>query len=129
MSAFLKKYPRALIKRHPKANGWTIDLIQRAGTKPKRVAATYASIPWAHRAACQKLGLKVEPTPPVEVKARPALPAPGDLPRPKDYGFCNTCRRPMRPAGSKVADYPGTTLRHREGLCQSCNKTARRAAR
>lgn len=124
MSKFPKKYPRALIKRHPKANGWTIDLIQRAGAKPKRISATYASVPWAHRAARQKLGLKVDPAPVVEVKPRPALPAPSQLPKlkAKDYGTCIHCERPMRKAGTKLSEYPGTVLRQREGICQSCNK-------
>lgn len=59
MSAFIKKYPRALVKPTANATGFTIDLIQRAGAKPKRVKATYASIPWAHRAALLKLGYPV----------------------------------------------------------------------
>jgi len=61
MSTFTKTYPRALVKPHPKLHGWTIDLIQRAGAKPKRVAATYSSIPFAFRAARLKLGLPVSP--------------------------------------------------------------------
>ena len=126
MSAFMKKYPRALIKRHPNANGWTIDLIQRAGTKPKRVAATYASIPWAARAARQKLGLPTGPLPKVEVKPRPALPAPAELHTPKnDFGTCVRCERPMRKANTKLTDFPGTVLRQREGICQSCSKAGR----
>ncbi|WP_314325472.1 hypothetical protein [Paenarthrobacter ilicis] len=136
---FVKKYPRALIKRHQNANGWTIDLIQRAGVKPKRVAATYASIPWATRAARQKLGLPVAA---VQAAHRPTLPTPAELsqgleqlkrpvpPKPKkDAGHCNQCNRAMRPAGTKTADYPDTVLRQRAGLCQSCHNSNNRAAR
>jgi hypothetical protein len=125
-----KKYPRAKISRHPNLNGWVIDLIQRDGAKPKRVAATYATIPWADHAARLKLGLN--PTPPKPLVTKPApirqapaavlTPKPAPKPRePKNAGTCIPCGRDMRPAGTKASDYPGTVLRQREGLCQSCN--------
>lgn len=108
-----KRYPRATVKRHPNLNGWVIDLIWRAGAKPQRVAATYASIPWAHKAARRKLGLK--------------SPAPGNTASAgQATGTCDTCGRPMRPAGSRASAYPGTMLRQREGLCQPCNQKAKR---
>lgn len=141
MSAFVKKYPRARVAPHPTLNGWTIDLIQREGAKPRRIAATYASITWAHRAARTKLGLPPGPIPAAQTIPRPTLPAPATLTQPatqpvrkpspiggRASGTCNTCNRPMRPAGSKASDYPGTTLRQREGLCQSCNQKAKKEA-
>lgn len=107
---FVKTYPRARVSRHPKLNGWVIDLIQRENASPRRVAATYSSIHWADKAARLKL-----PAP------RPTRAAPVD-----GHGICGPCGRPMRPAGAKAADFPGTTLRQREGLCQSCNQRALR---
>jgi hypothetical protein len=134
MSAFVKKYPRAKVSRHARINGWVIDLIQRDGARPRRVAATYVSAAFAGRAARVKLGIKDLPaqTPPT-LTGRPApLPAPAavEVPRtraPKgerSTGICTPCERPMRPAGTKAADYPGTTLRQREGLCQTCHQKA-----
>ncbi|MET4094588.1 hypothetical protein [Arthrobacter sp. UYCu712] len=64
MSSFPKKYPRAKVSRHATLDGWVIDLIQRKGAKPKRVAATYSSIAWADRAARLKLGCKTADLPP-----------------------------------------------------------------
>lgn len=113
MSSFTKTYPRAKVSRHPNLDGWVIDLIQRAGAKPKRVAATYSTIAWADKAARLKL--------PAPRPVRAAHPAAG-------FGTCTPCGRPMRPAGSLAADHPGTTLRQREGLCQSCNARAKREA-
>ncbi|MHC6592404.1 hypothetical protein [Arthrobacter sp. C152] len=133
MSTFVKKFPRAKVSRHATLDGWVIDLIQRETAKPKRVAATYASIAWAHRAAHVKLGIPVPattPAAPAPVRAVPAEvlpPKPAPKPRAtKDYGICKPCGRPMRPAGSKAADYPGTTLRQRDDLCQSCCQTQKR---
>lgn len=137
MSSFIKKYPRAKVSRHPNLNGWVIDLLQRETAKPKRVAATYSTIAWADRAARAKLGLKPRPMP-APSPVRPAAtvveaPAPEGFqlfvkPTPVDqgYGICSPCNRPMRPAGSKPADYPGAVLRQREHLCQSCNQKAKR---
>jgi hypothetical protein len=110
MSTFIKTYPRAKVSRHPSVNGWVIDLIQRAGAKPQRVSATYSSIVWADKAARLKL-----PAPRL-TRAAPVV----------GHGICNPCGRPMRPAGAKAADYPGTTLRQREGLCQPCNQRIKR---
>lgn len=121
-----KAYPRARVSRHATLNGWVIDLIQREGGKPKRVAATYSTIPWAYRAALTKLGIKIPPAAPpgtahakapesspgLEVSHRPAL----------GPGTCHKCERPMRRQGTKATDHPGTVLRQREGLCQSCCK-------
>ncbi|WMI32995.1 hypothetical protein SEA_PEGGYLEG03_54 [Arthrobacter phage PeggyLeg03] len=143
MSTTVKKYPRAKVSRHATLDGWVIDLIIRENAKPKRVNATYASIPWARRAAQIKLGVKVDPAP----TSRPhPLPAPAPTPAPaapkfevferpktvavtKDAGTCGKCERPMRPAGSKASDHPGTVLRQRAGLCQSCHQAATRPAR
>lgn len=144
MSSFTKKYPRAKVSRHPNLNGWVIDLIQRETAKPKRVAATYSSIPWADRAARAKLGLKPRPllpTPAPAPEGTPWVPAPVldveapapavepvAVTRPVDQGcgICDRCIRPMRPAGSKPTDYPGAVLRQRANLCQSCNQKAKR---
>lgn len=126
MSSFIKKYPRAKISRHATLDGWVIDLIQRETAKPKRVAATYASITWAHRAAHVKLGLPVPAMKPsnearVEAPVQPTpAPRPAKAPDLRDHGTCKPCNRRMRPAGTKIADYPGTVLRQRDGLCQSC---------
>jgi hypothetical protein len=136
-TTFVKKYPRALVKRHATLDGWVIDLMLRENAKPKRVNATYASIPWAARAARIKLGVNPGPAPakaprPIEAPA----PAPAQFevferpaPVKQDAGTCERCKRPMRPAGTKAADYPGTTLRQRKGLCQSCHQAATRPAR
>ncbi len=138
-----RKFPRAKVSRHKTLDGWVIDLLLKANAKPMRVNATYASIAWAHKAAIQKLGVKTgtpAPASPLAVKrlitaaevpshdrldevALTRLTAP--LPT---KGTCNRCHRPMRPAGSKAADYPGTTLRQREGLCQSCHQSSKRLA-
>lgn len=146
MSTTVKKYPRAKVSRHATLDGWVIDLILRENAKPKRVNATYASIPWARRAAQIKLGVKVDPAPtsrphplPIPAAATLAAPlAPADpefevferpTPVAKDPGTCGKCKRSMRPAGTKAADHPGTTLRQRKGLCQSCHQAATRPAR
>jgi hypothetical protein len=124
-TSFVKKYPRAKVTRHPSLNGWVIDILLRETAKPKRVSATYSSIAWAHKAAGLKLGVKAT------VTQRPA-PAKGferfERKRPvsADAGTCTPCGRPMRPAGTKAVDYPGTTLRQRDGLCQSCNNRIQR---
>ena len=110
MSTFIKTYPRAKVSRHPSVNGWVIDLIQRENASPRRVAATYASIVWADRAARAKLPA------PRPTRAAPVV----------GHGICALCDRPMRPAGARAADYPGTTLRQREGLCQPCNQRIKR---
>ncbi|AYN58127.1 hypothetical protein PBI_JUDY_57 [Arthrobacter phage Judy] len=145
MSTTVKKYPRAKVSRHATLDGWVIDLIIRENAKPKRVNATYASIPWARRAAQIKLGVKVDPMPGKEA-AKPGTPIvrtqePEQAPEPKlevferpkpvavDAGTCDRCKRPMRPAASRAVDYPGTTLRQRKGLCQSCHQAATRPAR
>jgi hypothetical protein len=130
MSAFVKKYPRAKVSRHPKVNGWVIDLIQRDGARPKRVAATYATASFADRAARLKLGFKVpapeRPAPRLIPIIEEPAPEPAAAPRTRaphgarSTGTCAPCGRPMRPAGSKASTYPGTTLRQREGLCQTC---------
>ncbi len=122
-----KTYPRARISRHPNLNGWVIDLIQRDGAKAKRVAATYSTIPWADRAARTKLGIKLPPPAPRPANVVPAPPptppAAPPVKRPaQDAGTCEPCGRPMRRTGEKSADHPGTVLRQREGLCQSCCK-------
>lgn len=138
----MKKYPRAKISRHATLDGWVIDLIQRANAKPKRVAATYASIHWATRAARLQLGLPASPErkPQPHARAEPAIdlstvaahtavsraPQSGRSPNgTRAAGTCNTCHRPMRPAGTRAAEHPGTTLRQREGLCQPCNHKAK----
>jgi hypothetical protein len=149
MSAFVKKYPRAKVSRHARINGWVIDLIQREGARPKRVAATYATAAFADRAARVKLGAippaVYKPLPQhvrplgsarvtVEPEARPAQApqAPADTRRTRaphgerSTGTCTPCGRPMRPAGTKAADYPGTTLRQRDGICQTCYQKAKR---
>lgn len=133
-----KVYPRARVFHHPSLDGWNIELLQREGDKPKKVAATYSSIPWAHRAARVKLGLPPIPGPakPSPPPARidlpdlsrhislPAPTAPPTLPLGAvgPGGLCGTCNRPMRYTKTKAADHPGTVLRQREGLCQSCNQ-------
>lgn len=136
MSTYIKKYPRAKVSRHPNLNGWVIDLIHRAGARPNRVAATYSTIAWADRAARTKLGIppttKIprDPAPvPVPKVATPVAPVAPAAPKPvpaahpaAGFGTCTPCGRPMRRAGSRAADHPGTTLRQREGLCQSCNQ-------
>lgn len=131
MTAFVKKYPRARISTRPNIKGWVIDLIFWEGAKPKRVAATYASIPWAYKSAHEKLG--VNPTTTTAPKPAPAPAEPALRPKRtrssngfRAKGTCGTCNRPMRPAGTKASDHPGTTLRQREGLCQSCNARATR---
>lgn len=140
MNAFVKAYPRARVSRHPKINGWVIDLVQREGARPRRVAATYASPVFADRAARVKLGAEA----PKEYVPRPPMFAqPGERPPARNFevfqpkaalserstGKCEVCGRPMRPAGSKAADYPGTTLRQRDGLCQTdYQKTKREGA-
>jgi hypothetical protein len=124
MSAFVKTYPRAKVSRHPRINGWVIDLIHRAGARPNRVAATYVTAEFAARAALVKLGVKVPPAAPV-AKGFQVF-EPKRLTAARDYGTCAPCGRPMRPAGSKSADYPGTTLRQRDGMCQSCYQKAKR---
>lgn len=133
-----KTYPRARVSQHPNLKGWNIELIQREGATPKKVVATYSSIPWAHRAARVKLGLPAIPGP-AEPSAPPArmelpdlsrhisLPAPAaphtlPLGTHGPAGLCGTCNRPMRYTKTKSADHPGTVLRQREGLCQSCNQ-------
>ncbi len=130
-----KKYPRAKVSRHANLNGWVIDLIQREGAKPRRVAATYATIPWADHAARLKLGLKPATPKPFPTQPRPSAPAAQPAaPTPYDRaarvparaGTCNHCDAPMRPAGTKSSDYPGTKLRQREGICQSCNNKVNR---
>jgi hypothetical protein len=137
MSAFVKAYPRAKVGRHPQINGWVIDLVQREGARPKRVSATYATIGFAARAARLKLGLTPPPPPMVprpveEVLQLPTAPAPVPAVRSRavngerSTGTCEPCGRPMRPAGSKAADYPGTTLRQRDGICQTCYQKAKR---
>lgn len=135
MSGFVKKYPRARVSRHPRINGWVIDLVQRAGARPRRVTATYVTAEFAARAALVKLGhTPVAPLP--LMPSRPALAAapavtapaaPARAPRGnRSTGTCTPCGRPMRPAGSKSADYPGTTLRQRDGICQTCYQKAKR---
>lgn len=135
---FSKKYPRARVKRHATLDGWTIELFLKANAKAMKVNATYASIPWAFRAAHIKLGVNPGPAPakapkPVSTPAIPTLAAPTAVERPapvkQDAGTCERCKRPMRPAGTKAADHPGTTLRQRKGLCQSCHQAATRPAR
>ncbi|AYN57322.1 hypothetical protein PBI_BRIDGETTE_56 [Arthrobacter phage Bridgette] len=141
MNTTVKKYPRAKVSRHATLDGWVIDLIIRENAKPKRVNATYASIPWARRAAQIKLGVKVDPMPgkdsapaaqpdrtprlTPELVAAITPPAPRPTPVTADAGACGKCQRPMRPAGSKAADHPGTVLRQRAGLCQSCYQATR----
>lgn len=142
-----KTYPRAKVSRHPVLDGWTIDLLLRAGAKPIKVNATYATIEFAHKSALAKLGIKPKPAAPAKA-ASPRqqewkegfdrTPAPakvadtsqaGPVPRGAartNPGTCVPCGRPMRPVGTKAADYPGTTLRQRDGLCQSCNKSQTR---
>jgi hypothetical protein len=123
MSAFVKTYPRAKVSQNTSRSGWVIDLIQRAGAKPKRVSATYSSIAWANKAARTKLPARQAPKPQpargLELFERPKG-AKGST------GICTPCGRPMRPVGTKAADHPGTTLRQREGLCQSCYQRAAR---
>lgn len=145
-AAFVKKYPRAKVSRHPKINGWVIDLFQREGARPKRVAATYATVAFADRAARVKLGITAPavfessrtldlapstPDPARIVRLVPVRQATATTPRTRaphgeqGPGTCTLCSRPMRPAASKAVDYPGTALRQREGLCQSCYKKAK----
>lgn len=126
MSTFVKKYPRARVSPHPTLNGWVIDLIMGPKGRPSRVKATYATIPFATKAAHIKLGI---PTTPGEAPVLPSERAAADASKrkhsaaslTKDHGTCRSCNRPMRPAGTKAADFPGKVLRQREGLCQSCN--------
>lgn len=148
MSGLVKKYPRARVSRHPRINGWVIDLIQRDGARPRRVAATYVTAEFAARAALAKLGH----TPTTPAAPRPSMfTQPGERPPVRNFevferpapkesaepskrsprgaratGTCTPCGRPMRPAGSKSADYPGTTLRQRDGICQTCYQKAKR---
>ncbi|AYN57460.1 hypothetical protein HOU47_gp54 [Arthrobacter phage Constance] len=135
-TTFVKKYPRAKITRHKTLDGWVIDLMLRATAKPIRVNATYATIPWAIKAAHSKLGVKSsQPAPADPSPASPSFtgeaPTVVKSPAPvaTDAGTCDRCKRPMRPVGAKAADYPGTTLRQRKGLCQSCHQAATRPAR
>ncbi|WP_136314346.1 hypothetical protein [Actinomyces procaprae] len=41
---------------------------------------------------------------------------------------CKSCGRPMRPARTKTADWPGTVVCRRDGLCHACVEKARRKA-
>jgi len=143
MSSFAKKYPRARISRHPHINGWVIDLIQRDGARPKRVAATYVTPVFAARAALAKLGVQAPAAPAAPRLTTPlfedtgrsrgttAVPVKKPAAPPKataDAGTCEECNRPMRPVGTKVADHPGTVARRRKGICQSCALRAEREA-
>jgi len=144
VSAFVKKYPRARVSRHPHINGWVIDLIQRDGARPKRVAATYVTPVFAARAALIKLGVQAPAAPAAprlttplfqdtgRSLSAPVAPAkkPATATKPtKAAGTCQTCNRPMRRAGMKAADHPGTVARRRDGLCQSCALRAEREGR
>ena len=131
MSTFAKKYPRAKVSRHATLNGWVIDIIMGAKSRPSRVKATYATIPFAVKAAHAKLGVPTSPGTAPVARADGALVNATKQPEraPKNAGTCKPCGRPMRPAGTKAADYPGAVVRQREGLCQSCNYSSKKAAR
>lgn len=141
MTNTTKTYPRAKVR--PVVNGWAIDLLLRAGAKPIKVNATYATIEFAHKSALAKLGVK-----PSQAPAKAASPlqqewkqGPGRSPAPAKIGpvprgaartnpgICVPCGRPMRPVGTKAAEYPGAVLRQRDGICQSCTKSQAKAAR
>ena len=142
MNAFVKRYPRARVSRHPLVNGWVIDLIQRNGAKPSRVGATYVTAEFAVRAALVKLGVQPSaPLPPLPPRTTPAvrqLATPTQPPGANHRSFrkwlpevhpgntCIPCGRPMRPTGTKASEHPNTVLRQREGLCQSCCQRAKR---
>jgi hypothetical protein len=134
----IKAYPRARVRRHPRINGWIIDLYRWEGAKPERVAATYATPAFANQAARVKLGppaprgSRVPPRPPAPDPAPDPLPVVVTAPRTRSAngqqatGTCIPCGRPMRPAGTRSAAWPNTTLRQREGLCQTCHQKAKR---
>lgn len=126
MSAFVKKYPRARIAPHPNLNGWTVDILMGAKARPSRIKATYATIPFAAKAAHAKLGVPQAPAeaPSAAPTAEPAA-APQEAATP-DAGTCHVCNRPMRFQRTKVADFPGTVARRREGICMSCALKAER---
>lgn len=142
ITAFTKTYPRAKVARHKVLDGWTIELLLRASAKPIKVNATYATLDHARGAALAKLGVKpgAKPAPkPATPKQQEWKQGPDKSPTPakvadttttgpaprgsakRKPGTCVPCGRPMRPAGTKATDYPGTVLRQRDGLCQSCN--------
>lgn len=123
-----KTYPRARVSRHPVLDGWTIDLLLRAGAKPIKVNATYATIEFAHKSALTKLGVKAPATGTTATRRpEPTLnPAKPEARQPKPAGLCIPCGRPMRPVGTKAAEYPGAVLRQRDGICQTCNKSQTR---
>lgn len=143
-----KKYPRAKVR--PVLNGWAVDLLLRAGAKPIKVHATYATIDFARKAALVKLGVKAEAKPapkPASPKQQEWKQGPDKTPAPAKVadtsqsgpvprgtartnpGTCKPCGRPMRPAGTRATDYPGTVLRQRDGLCQSCNYQSKKEAK
>lgn len=125
-----KTYPRAKVSRHPVLDGWTIELLLRNGAKPIKVNATYATIGHAHRSALTKLGVKVRATTAGVRRPEPTLAPVKPEPRPLLHmGTCIPCGRPMRPTKTRAADYPGTVLRQRAGLCQTCNQKQTRAVR
>ena len=114
-----KTYPRARVSRHPVLDGWTVGLILRANAKPIKVNATYATIAFAHKSALTKLGVKTPATTGASTaKGLVSVPKPVEA---KNAGTCIPCGRPMRPAGTKAADFPDTVLRQREHLCQTCH--------
>lgn len=45
---------------------------------------------------------------------------------PQEYRKCVDCNRPMRPAGRKLADHPGTVCHASKGRCSSCNDKRRK---
>jgi len=126
-----KTYPRAKVSRHPVLDGWTVDLILRNGAKPIKVNATYSTIGHAHRSALTKLGVKVPATTAVRDPRHPEptlAPAKPKGPQARPAGKCIPCGRPMRHCNTLASDHPGTVLRQREGLCQTCSSKAKKPA-
>lgn len=121
----VKRYPRALVKRN-QAGQWTIRIL----TAPERgqtLRAVFRGPDWAGTAAAQRVDSWRETHEP-----RTSEPKRKYSDRPKrgtvatDPGTCKTCERPMRPAGTKSSDWPGTVLRQSEGLCQTDYLIAKR---
>lgn len=65
---------------------------------------------------------KRAPKPPRAERERPARPAKVRAPRPSPVRPCPGCGRLTRPSSVKLEDYPGTTIRVREGRCRPCSR-------
>jgi len=95
--AAIRQEAQVIAKQSPTAAGLTIQTPVAVKGDSKCVAATTPA--------------PVEPVKPV---FRPAPQTYRDLPR------CGECKRPMRPMGSKAADWPGTINRISTTVCGTC---------